>query len=125
MPRWGVPSRVLDRIALISDVHGNLTALEAVLAGIGARGITRIDDLGDGMGKGHRGREVIDVCHRREALSSSRDRRGWWPAHLADTPRNRAGPVPDVVGYADTHGPCHECADGTDDLDTYYPVPGS
>jgi len=116
---------VLDRIALISDVHGNLTALEAVLADIDARGITRIYNLGDDMGKGHRGREVIDVCHRGETLSSSRARRGWGPAQLADTPANGAGPVPDVVGYADTHGPCHEYVDGTYDLDTYYPVPRS
>ena len=32
----------LDRIALISDVHGNLTALEAVLADIEGRGIERL-----------------------------------------------------------------------------------
>ncbi|MEV0647134.1 metallophosphoesterase family protein [Phytomonospora sp. NPDC050363] len=55
----------LERIALISDVHGNLTALEAVLADIGARGITRIFNLGDYVGKGPRGREVIDVCRER------------------------------------------------------------
>lgn len=35
----------MERIALISDVHGNLTALEAVLADIDARGITRIFNL--------------------------------------------------------------------------------
>ena len=35
----------LDRIALISDVHGNLTALEAVFADIDVRGITRINRL--------------------------------------------------------------------------------
>ncbi|BBH70285.1 phosphoesterase [Actinoplanes sp. OR16] len=55
----------MDRIALISDVHGNLTALEAVLADIDARGITRIVNLGDYVGKGPRGREVIDVCRER------------------------------------------------------------
>ncbi|MGH3661772.1 MAG: metallophosphoesterase family protein [Micromonosporaceae bacterium] len=55
----------LERIALISDVHGNLTALEAVLADIDARGITRIFNLGDYVGKGPRGREVIEVCQRR------------------------------------------------------------
>ena len=52
----------LDRIALISDVHGNLTALDAVLEDIDARGITRIFNLGDYVGKGPRGREVIDRC---------------------------------------------------------------
>ena len=52
----------LDRVALISDVHGNLTALEAVLADIEARGLTRIFNLGDYVGKGPRGREVVQRC---------------------------------------------------------------
>lgn len=51
-----------DRVALISDVHGNVTALEAVLADIAARGITRILNLGDYVGKGPRGQEAIDRC---------------------------------------------------------------
>jgi predicted phosphodiesterase len=55
----------LDRIALISDVHGNLTALDAVLEDIDARDITRIFNLGDYVGKGPRGREVIDRCQER------------------------------------------------------------
>ena len=50
----------LDRIALISDVHGNLTALEAVLDDIAGRGIHRIVNLGDNAGKGPRGSAVID-----------------------------------------------------------------
>ena len=52
----------MDRIALISDVHGNLTALEAVLADISARGIKRIFNLGDNVGKGPRGQAVVDRC---------------------------------------------------------------
>lgn len=52
----------MDRIALISDVHGNLTALHAVLADIEARSITRILNLGDYVGKGPRGQAVVDVC---------------------------------------------------------------
>ncbi|MEV4266853.1 metallophosphoesterase family protein [Kribbella sp. NPDC049584] len=52
----------MDRIALISDVHGNLTALEAVLGDISARGITRIFNLGDNVGKGPRGQAVVDRC---------------------------------------------------------------
>jgi diadenosine tetraphosphatase ApaH/serine/threonine PP2A family protein phosphatase len=58
-------SSPLGRIALISDVHGNLTALEAVLADIDARGIDRIFNLGDYVGKGPRGREVVDLCRER------------------------------------------------------------
>ncbi|TDO55025.1 putative phosphodiesterase [Kribbella sp. VKM Ac-2527] len=52
----------LERIALISDVHGNLTALEAVLDDIGMRGIERIFNLGDYVGKGPRGQQVVDRC---------------------------------------------------------------
>lgn len=51
-----------DRIALISDVHGNLTALQAVLDDIRARGIHRILNLGDFIGKGPRGQQVADRC---------------------------------------------------------------
>lgn len=50
----------VERIALISDVHGNLQALEAVLADIRAGGITRIFNLGDLAGKGPDGAAVID-----------------------------------------------------------------
>jgi predicted phosphodiesterase len=50
-----------DRIALISDVHGDVTALEAVLADIEARGIRRILNLGDVVGKGPRGSEAVKL----------------------------------------------------------------
>jgi len=43
---------MLQQIAVISDIHGNLPALEAVLADIRQRGITRIICLGDTIGKG-------------------------------------------------------------------------
>lgn len=50
----------LERVAVLSDVHGNLTALEAVLADVAARGIERVINLGDDAGKGPRGRAVVD-----------------------------------------------------------------
>src|SRR6202034_1391444 len=50
---------MLDRVAIISDVHGNVTALQAVLADIQARGISRIVTLGDVIGKGPRGSEAV------------------------------------------------------------------
>src|SRR6202451_3290140 len=50
---------MLDRVAIISDVHGNVTALQAVLADIQARGITRVVNLGDVIGKGPRGSEAV------------------------------------------------------------------
>jgi predicted phosphodiesterase len=37
------------RIALVSDIHGNLAALEAVLADTRRRGVTRIVNLGDSL----------------------------------------------------------------------------
>jgi predicted phosphodiesterase len=54
-----------ERIALVSDVHGNLTAYEAVLADIAARGITRILNLGDVVGKGPRGAACTALTRRR------------------------------------------------------------
>ena len=52
----------IEQIAVISDIHGNLTALEAVLADCRARGISTIYNLGDLAGKGPDGPEVIDRC---------------------------------------------------------------
>ncbi len=39
----------MDSIAIISDIHGNIWALEAVLDDIQRRGITRIINLGDSL----------------------------------------------------------------------------
>ncbi|GAB4323022.1 MAG: metallophosphoesterase family protein [Dehalococcoidia bacterium] len=47
------------RIALISDVHANQVALEAVLADAGARGIDATWSLGDMVGYGPRPNEVL------------------------------------------------------------------
>jgi len=55
----------LDRIAIISDIHGNLTALETVLADIASRGITRILCLGDLIGKGPQPAECVDLVLER------------------------------------------------------------
>jgi predicted phosphodiesterase len=40
---------VTERIALVSDIHGNLPALEAVLDDTRRRGVTRIVNLGDSL----------------------------------------------------------------------------
>ncbi len=55
----------LDRIAVLSDVHGNLTAYQAVLADIEARGITRVVSLGDHIGKGPRGSACVALTQQR------------------------------------------------------------
>jgi predicted phosphodiesterase len=46
--------------ALISDIHSNIEALEAVLADIREQGVTQIYCLGDLVGYGPNPREVID-----------------------------------------------------------------
>jgi predicted phosphodiesterase len=52
----------VDRIALISDIHGNIPALEAVLRDIRDRGVDRILCLGDLAGKGPSSASVVDIC---------------------------------------------------------------
>lgn len=73
----------MDRVALISDVHGNLTALQAVLEDIDRRGIERVWNLGDYVGKGPRGREVIDLCRERCEMNIL----GNWDDFLPDPDR--------------------------------------
>ena len=48
------------RVALVSDVHGNLTALEAVVADIGRRGVDMTVHGGDLALMGPRPAEVVD-----------------------------------------------------------------
>jgi protein phosphatase len=52
----------MDSVALISDLHGNLPALEAVLRDIKRRNISRIFCLGDLVGKGPHSEKVVDIC---------------------------------------------------------------
>lgn len=52
-------------IAVLSDTHGNLTAFEAVLADIDARGVGRILHLGDVAGKGPRGSACCSLARER------------------------------------------------------------
>ena len=69
----------MDRIALISDIHGNLPALESTLADIERRGIRRIFCLGDLVGKGPHGDRVVDLCR----ATCERTIRGNWDDGLA------------------------------------------
>jgi len=52
----------MEQIAIISDIHGNATALEAVINEIHKRDINRIFCLGDIIGKGPSSDIVIDIC---------------------------------------------------------------
>lgn len=53
----------MDQIAIISDIHGNLPAFEAVLEDIQKRHIETIYCLGDLVGKGPDSAKVVDICH--------------------------------------------------------------
>jgi len=58
----------MDRIAVISDIHGNIPALEAVLQDIKERKIHRIFCLGDLVGKGPHSYQALkmiqNVCEK-------------------------------------------------------------
>lgn len=49
-------------IAIISDIHGNLPALQAVIEDIEKRNVSRIICLGDIIGKGPNSAEAVDIC---------------------------------------------------------------
>lgn len=51
--------------AIISDIHANLEALQAVLADVDRRGIGRVYCLGDIVGYGPNPRECLDLVMRR------------------------------------------------------------
>lgn len=55
----------MERIAILSDVHGNLTALETVIADIENRGITKIYCLGDSVIKCANPDKVIDILRKK------------------------------------------------------------
>jgi predicted phosphodiesterase len=54
--------------AIISDIHGNLEALEAVLADIDGRGIDDVACLGDVIGYGPNPRECLQLVKRASTL---------------------------------------------------------
>ena len=57
------------RIALISDIHGNAIALEAVLAEVDREGVDRTICLGDVATLGSQPREVLDMLRARRMVS--------------------------------------------------------
>ncbi|MFC5041800.1 metallophosphoesterase family protein [Ornithinimicrobium kibberense] len=62
---WSRHTGPVERTALVSDVHGNLTAYRAVLDDIERRRITRVLNLGDLVGKGPRGAECVELTQER------------------------------------------------------------
>lgn len=55
----------MERVAIFSDVHGNITALEAVMKDIEARGIKEIYCLGDSVLKSCNSHLVIDLIRKK------------------------------------------------------------
>ena len=53
------------KIAIISDKHGNLPALEAVMCDIEKRKADKIICLGDLIGKGPNAKEAIEICRNK------------------------------------------------------------
>ena len=51
----------MDKVAVISDIHGNIPALQSVLKDIQERGIERIICLGDLVGKGPHSSVAVDM----------------------------------------------------------------
>jgi predicted phosphodiesterase len=69
-------------LAVIADIHGNLPALEAVLADIERRGVTRIVDLGDCVAGPLWPRETSEVLMAR-GFPTVRGNHDRWVATLA------------------------------------------
>ena len=76
------------RLAVIADIHGNLPALEAVLADIATRGADRIVNLGDCVAGPLWPRETMDLLETL-ALPTVRGNHDRW---IAETPRERMYP---------------------------------
>lgn len=58
----------MDRVAIISDIHGNITALEAVIKDIESKGIHKIYCLGDSVLKSCNSDLVIDLIREKCAV---------------------------------------------------------
>jgi len=110
------------RLAAISDIHGNLPALEAVLADIAAHDVERIVNLGDilsgplwGAATAERlmalGLPTIAGNHERQLLTLPRERMSASDAHTAAElqPRHREwlASLPPTLALSDEVFCCH------------------
>src|SRR5688572_26713246 len=90
------------RIAVLSDVHGFLTALRAVLAEIDSLGITEIVAAGDSVNFGPSSAEVVDLLQDRNArvIRGNHEIELVVPWHLVTTGRAAPEGIPALGGPA-------------------------
>ncbi len=99
----------MSRIAIISDIHGNIVALERVISDIGRRGVDLVVCLGDIVGYGPDSKECLDrtrqVCR---SIVAGNHERGvveqgmpvhWNPLALAGIEHARSQLSPADIGF--------------------------
>ncbi len=59
----------MSKIAILSDIHANLPAFEAILAEAASKGVTQIAVLGDIVGYGASPAECVELCIRSSATA--------------------------------------------------------
>lgn len=75
-------------VAVLADIHGNIWALEAVLADIRRRGITRVVDLGDSLNGPLEPRATVELLMREQIPSiCGNDDRVVFPSSGIESPR--------------------------------------
>ena len=75
------------RVAVVSDIHANLTALEAVIADLRKTGVDLVVHGGDLMSGGPRPAEVIDRVRHMDwpGVYGNTDEMLWMPHRVAET----------------------------------------
>lgn len=100
----------MNKIAIISDIHGNLPALEAVFKDIAENNVDKIICLGDIVGKGPSCKRVIDLCKYKcdiivtgnwdKFLSHEREPRNqWYLDRIGDERLDYLKSLPESVGF--------------------------
>ncbi|OGO85612.1 MAG: hypothetical protein A2Y22_03880 [Clostridiales bacterium GWD2_32_59] len=91
----------MERIAIISDIHANITALEAVVKDIEKRNIKRIICLGDIIGKGASPAKCIDIIREKCEVvlqGNWEEEVGWYEAENNEDERERVNWNRDKIG---------------------------
>lgn len=120
------------RFAIVSDIHGNLAALEAVIADIARSGVERVVNLGDIASGPLWPRETVQRLmglgwptiagnHERQVLTQRRERMSASDAYtadrLGDAERRWLAALPDTLDLGDGVWCVH--ATPTDDMDYF------